>query len=147
MSGRGNVVLGYTSDTTLMLDCDLKAEDEVIRFAKGYTKMHDLGSVVVFKTSNSKQIDLFKKKLGNYCVIFGKPLSWEEILFHVEQCLRLGIVNRQFANMRSLGAITIRVNAKNSRTPAPLPVFYYKNGDRRGIGNFTRYWRQFRAEG
>ena len=40
MSDKGNVVLAYTSDCRLMLDCDLKTESEVKEFAEEYAKFH-----------------------------------------------------------------------------------------------------------
>ena len=91
---KGNVILAFTSDTVLMLDCDLKREDEVIEFAEEYAKFHKLGSVLVMKTSDSNQLDLYGNRLGNYCVIFGKPLSWEEIRWHIKEAYKLGMLTR-----------------------------------------------------
>ena len=71
----GNVVLAYTTYSHLMLDCDLKREDDVKEFAKKYAKFHDLGSAAVFKTSDTPQVDLSGKRLGNYCIIFGRKME------------------------------------------------------------------------
>lgn len=115
----GNVVLGYTSDTLLMLDCDLKREDEVKEFAREYAEFHDLGSALVMITSDTGQLDLLGTPVKNYCIIFGKVLDWEEIRWHINECLRLGMINRAFAVLRDFGSITIRVNPKNRRIPYP----------------------------
>lgn len=143
----GNVVLGYTSSSILMLDCDLKREDEVIEFAKEYAKFHKLGSVAVFKTSDTPQVDLFGNRLGNYCIIFGKPISWDEIQWHVQEAYRLGIVNKSFTALRQFGSITIRVNSKNDKIPPPKPIFYFRNGDNRGVMAFTKHWVMCRKLG
>ena len=147
MRGDGNVVLGYTSDSILMLDCDLQREDEVKEFAEEYTKYHDLGSALVMRTSKSTQVDLFFRPLGNYCVIFGKVLDWQEIKWHVTEAYRLGMVNRAFMALREFGSITIRVNAKNKKIPYPEPLHYFKNGDETGVKEFLEYWAMHRRLG
>ena len=147
MDDRGNVVLAYTSDSQLMLDCDLKKEDEVEGFAKRYTKFHDLGSSAVFKTSDTSQVNLFGKPLGNYCIIFGKVLSWDEMKWHVQEAHRQGMVNKGFTALRQFGFITIRVNAKNNKIPPPKPVYYFRNGDNRGIAAFIKHWEMCRSMG
>jgi hypothetical protein len=139
----GNVVLAYTNDHFLMLDCDLQREKDVIAFAKKYAKFHDLGSVVAFKTSDTPQVNLFGNRLINACIIFGKKLSWDEIAWHVQEAYRLGMVNKGFTALRQHGSITIRVNAKNNKIPPPKPIFYYSNGgkrDREGVMAFIRHW-------
>lgn len=143
MSGNGNVVLGYTSDVTLMLDCDLK-QQVVIKFGLEYGKFHDLGGVLVAKTSESDQKDLFGNSLGNYCIIYGRLMSWEEVKWHVQEIYRLGMVNKAFTALREFGYITIRVNAKNDRIPAPRVIHYFKIGDKRGTTRFLRYWRSLK---
>ncbi|MEM2111348.1 MAG: hypothetical protein QXX08_05670 [Candidatus Bathyarchaeia archaeon] len=146
----GNVVVAYTSDSVLMLDCDLKREDEVIEFAREYAKFHDLGSALVMKTSESTQVDLYGKTLGNYCIIFGRILTWDEIKWHVKEAFRLGMVNKGFVIIRKFGSITIRVNAKNDKIPPPTPVYYFSNGDkegRKGIWAFLKHWAMCRKLG
>jgi hypothetical protein len=146
----GNVVLAYTTDSHLMLDCDLKREDEVKEFAKEYTKFHKLGSTAVFKTSDTPQVDLFGNRLINACIIFGKDLVWDEIQWHVGECYRLGIVNKGFTALRKFGSITIRVNAKNDKIPPPMPISYFSNGGkeaRKGVMAFTRHWVMCRKMG
>lgn len=147
MKDSGNVVLAFTSDTLLMLDCDLKREDEVIEFAEEYAKFHKLGSVLVMKTSDSNQLDLYGNRLGNYCVIFGKPLSWEEIRWHIKEAYKLGMVNKAFTALREFGSITIRVNAKNDKIPPPKIVHYFRNGERKGIMGFLRHYAMCRKLG
>jgi len=131
-----------------LLDCDLQREDKVKRFARGYTKLHDLGSVAVFKTFDTPQVDLYGKRLGNYCSIFGKiPLPWDEIKWHVQEAYRLGMVNRQFVIIRKFGSISIRVNSKNNKIPTAKPVYYFRNGDNRGITAFVKHWKMCRNMG
>jgi hypothetical protein len=143
----GNVVLAYTSDSLLMLDCDLKREGKVIGFSREYAKFHDLGSSVVCKTSDSSQVDLFGNRLGNYCIIFGKVLPWEEVKWHVQETYRLGMVNKGFIIIRKFGSITIRVNSKNNKIPPPRPICYFSNGDDTGIMKFIDHWVMCRKMG
>ncbi len=138
-SKEGNVVLGYTSSNFLMLDVDDQPEWLVTRFAKQYAKFHNLGSVLVLRTSESCKTDLFGNRLGNYCIIFGKPLDWKEIQWHINETKRLGIINRSFAKLREFGSITIRVNAKNNEIPPPEIIKFYYNGDMNGIVRFISH--------
>jgi len=146
----GNVVLAYTSSCHLMLDCDLKREDEVVRFSEDYTKFHDLGSSGVWKTSDSSQVDLYGNRLGNYCIIFGKILSWDEVKWHVQEAFCNKMVNKGFVIIRKFGSITIRINAKNNKIPPPMPISYFRNGgkeSRKGVMAFTRHWVMCRKLG
>ena len=45
----GNVILGYASDTALMLDVDEQNKQFVIKFAIRYARFHKLGSVMVLR--------------------------------------------------------------------------------------------------
>lgn len=60
-------------------------------------------------------------------------------------------VNKGFTVMREFGSITIRVNAKNSKIPSPIPICYFSNGDRRedreGVMQFVRHWVMCRKMG
>lgn len=147
----GNVVLAWTTDCFLALDCDLKREDEVTEFEEEYSEVQSLGSSLVAKTSDSSQVDLFGNRLNNYCIIFGKRLTWEEIQWHIDECFRLGIINRGFHKLRKFGSITIRVNAKNDKIPPPAIVRYFSNGDsrkdREGVIRFLEHWVRCRKEG
>jgi len=137
----GNVVIGFSNNNILMLDCDGKEEEEVITFAREYAKFHDLGSALVIKTSETKQLSLNLRPLANYCIIFGRVLSWEEIKWHIQEAYRLGMVDEKFAEMRNYSnLITIRVNAKNKEKPPPEFVHYFHNGDDTGIIEFLRFW-------
>lgn len=143
MNDKGNVVLAYTSDSHLMLDCDLQREDETIEFAEEYSKFHDLGSALVIETSRPKQMDLSLDKdnlLNRYSIIFGKIIGWEEIRWHIREAYRLGMVKRDFLALREFGSITIRVSAKNDEIPYPKIVSYFRNGDRKGVMRFLRHW-------
>lgn len=146
----GNVVLAYTSSSILMLDCDLKTEEEVREFARDYALEQDLGSVAVWKTSDTAQVDLFGYRLGNYCIIFGKIISWDEVKWHVQEAFRNKMVNKGFVIIRKFGSITIRVNSKNDKIPPPMPISYFRNGGkkaRRGVMAFTRHWVMCRKLG
>ena len=126
MSDDGNVVLAYTSDCLLMLDVDLKRQDETVEFAREYTLAQDLGSALVMMTSDIGQLDLELKPLKSFCVIFGKcPLDWEEIKWHLTEARRLGMIQRSFLALRKFGYITIRVNAKNNRISYPKKVITF----------------------
>jgi hypothetical protein len=146
-SEKGNVVIGFCSDNILMLDLDLHTEETAKAFVKSYSKFHNLGSVLLLKTSDSKQIDLFRNKLNKYSAIFGKVLVWEEVLWHINETRRLGMVERSFANLRKFGFITIRVNAKNDKTPPPKVIAYYQSGDNRGILCFLEFRKAFKDIG
>jgi len=149
MKGKsGNVVIGYTTDSHLCLDCDLKPEDEVIAFSKEYAKFHNLGSSLVMETSDGKgQMDLLGRRLKNFCIIFGKIMSWEEVKWHIQEAYRLGMVHRNFLIMRKIDKITIRVNSKNGKKPAPKIIHYFSNGDRRGAMGFLRHWKMCKSLG
>ncbi len=135
----GNVVLGFCSNNILMLDLDLHTETVAKTFVRSYSKFHSLGSVLLLLTSASTQIDLSGNKLNKYSAVFGKPLSWEEICWHVKEARRLGMVERSFLALRKFGYITIRVNAKNNKTPPPKVVKFYKLGDMTGIIEFITF--------
>jgi len=132
----GNVVIGFCSNNILMLDLDLHTEATAKAFVKSYSEFHKLGSVLLLKTSDSNQIDLLGNRLKKYAAIFGKPLSWDEILWHIKESRRLGMIERSFLNLRKFGYITIRVNAKNDETPPPKVVAFYRLGDIIGIVAF-----------
>lgn len=150
MKDSGNVVLAYTSSSHLMLDCDLKREDEVVAFSREYAKKQDLGSSLVCKTSDTSQVDLHGNRLGNYCIIFGTITSWDEIRWHVQEVYRLGMVKKDFLALRDFGFVTIRVNAKNDKIPPPKIVSYFSNGDKKGrigIWGFLKHWAMCRKLG
>lgn len=138
-SRNGNVVIGFCSNNILMLDMDLHTEVTAKYFVKNYSKFHELGSVLLLKTSSSSQIDLFGNKLNKYSAVFGKPLSWDEILWHIKESRRLGMIERSFLNLRKFGYITIRVNAKNDKIPPPEVVALYHLGDITGIVAFLEF--------
>jgi len=135
----GNVVIGFCSNNILMLDLDLHSEATAKAFVKSYSKFHKLGSTLLLKTSDSNQIDLLGNRLKKYAAIFGKPLSWDEILWHIKESRRLGMIERSFLNLRKFGYITIRINAKNNETPPPKVVAFYRLGDTTGIVAFLEF--------
>jgi hypothetical protein len=85
--------------------------------------------------------------MGNYCIIFDKVLSWDEIKWHVQEAYRQGIVNKGFTALRKFGSITIRVNSKNNKIPPPKPIYYFSNGDDAGVVKFLEFWRMCRNLG
>jgi hypothetical protein len=135
----GNVVIGFSTSSNLILDIDYQAEDIVLEFAKEYSKFHDLGSSLVLKTSDKYRTDLFGNKLGKYCVVFGKYLEWKKIRWHVKEARRLGMIERTVVIMTRFGDITERANAKNKDTPAPRIIKFFPNGDMRGIRDYVSY--------
>lgn len=137
----GNVVVAYCSDTVLMLDIDNQTKEVVKDFATKYAKFHNLGSILIMKTSERGQLDLLGNKLESFAVIFGKcPLGWEEIQWHVTEARRLGMIERSFLKLRKFGYITIRVNPKNNKTPCPRISYYHRSGDRTGIFRYIRLY-------
>jgi hypothetical protein len=132
----GNVILGYASDTALMLDVDEQVEEFVIRFAIRYARFHKLGSVMVLRSSLSSKTDLLGNKLANFFIIFGKPLCWEEISWHISETRRLGVINRGFATLRNYGHIILRENSKNRKIAPPEVIKFYNNGDMTVIADF-----------
>lgn len=135
----GNVVIGFSTSSNLILDIDFQAEETVFEFAKEYAKFHDLGSSVVLKTSDKYRTDLFCNKLGKYCVVFGKYLGWEEIRWHILEARRLGMIERTVVIMTQFGDITERANAKNKDTPPPRLIKFFANGDMHGIRDYVSY--------
>jgi hypothetical protein len=143
----GNIVIGYSSSCYLILDCDLQTKATVIYFAKKYTKFHGLGSVLVMRTSKSSQEDLYMNKLANYAVIFGLPLPWEEIAWHLQEVRRLGMVNRVNSVFARFGYITSRINAKNKDTPPPQIVKFFANGSMLGIRDYFQFLNRYKDFG
>ena len=68
-------------------------------------------------------------------------MPWDEIKWHVQEAYRQGIVNKSFTALRKLGSITIKVNSKSNKIPPPKPLYYFRNGDRRGITAFIKHWK------
>jgi hypothetical protein len=137
----GNVVIGITSDAYLMLDCDQKREQEVIKFSEEYTLFHDLGSSLVMKSSEDGQVDLTDEKLGHYFIVFGATLNWDAVYWHVQEAYRLGMVNKAFAMVcKNSQRITLRLNAKNDKIPPPTIVSYFEHGEFTGVHSFLKDW-------
>jgi hypothetical protein len=144
---KGNIVIGYSSSCYLILDCDLQTKATVLYFAKEYTQFHNLGSVLVMRTSKSTQRDLYKNKLANYAVIFGLPLPWEEIAWHLQEARRLGMVNRVNSVFARFGYITSRINAKNKDTPPPKIIKFFGNGSMLGIRDYVQFLNRYKDFG
>ena len=60
-------------------------------------------------------------------------------MWHLTECRRLGMIERSFLKLRKFGFITIRVNAKNDKTPPPKVVALYNLGDMTGIVEFEEF--------
>lgn len=141
-----SVVIGFTTDCYLMLDADLKTE-KVIDWAEEYAKTYRLGTVLVMKTSDSFQLDLYGNKLHNFCIVFGQPLPWQEIMMHIENAFKDKIINKGFRKMRYLGHITERINRKNRRKACPKFYKYIPNGNHEGCFEYLRWWKWNKENG
>lgn len=141
----GNVVVGFDANDVLMLDADLITEERAVEWAREYGKDFDLGSILIMKTSDSFQLDLYGNKLYNFCIVFGQLLPWQEIVIHVENAYKEGIVNKIFRDMRYyLGHTTERVNRKNRRISHPKYFKYIwkeTNGNHEGCFEYLRMWK------
>jgi hypothetical protein len=136
----GNIVIGFTTNCYLMLDADLKTE-EAVEWAREYSKEHQLGSVLIMKTSRSKQRDLLGNKLTNYCIIFGQRLPWQEIIAHIDNAYKKGIINKAFRNMRKYGVIIERINRKNKKKSCPAIFTYIRAGNNEGCMEYLHWWK------
>jgi len=144
----GNVVLGFCTVSSLILDVDLQTKKRVLEFADTYAEFQGLGSSLVTKTSDSTQRDLLGNRLSNYGIIFGKPyLSWEEIAWHLSEARRLGMTKRVNAVFARFGYITERVNAKNKDIPPPEIVKFFPHGDMRAIRNYIQFLNRYKNLG
>jgi len=148
MSTEGYPIVGFTTDRFLMLDPDLAKPSSLVRYCKSYTKFYRLGCVLITKTSEPWQIDLFGKRLGNFTAIFGKPIEWQEILWHVEQAYKARVVSKQFllARIRD-GTTTERVNRKNLKKSYPTAYRFIRNGDNAGCKEYVEFWANNRKIG
>jgi len=143
----GNVVFGATFSDYLMIDADLKRPAEVLMWAKEYAKRFRLGSVLIMKTSNSLQLDLYGRRLYNFAVIFGERLPWQEIMLHIDNAFKDGIVDKKFVKMRFQGFITERVNRKNEQIPPPKLFKYIPNGINEGCFEYLRWYKWYKNVG
>jgi hypothetical protein len=155
-NSEGNVILGYTSTTFFMLDVDYCSKKKALQFAEEYGREYKLGSSLVILTSKDGQRDLFGKRLEKYAVIFGKPITFAEVQWHINQARRLGMCERKFVVMRKVSYITIRVNDKNNHVPYPKIVAYYPSGETKsaekrrantGVNHFLLFWRTYKMLG
>jgi hypothetical protein len=144
---KGNIVIGYTSQGYLMMDCDGRRENEVIEFSEQYTKFHNLGCSLNMKSSEDGQVDLSGHKIGHYFIIFGKPLNNDAILWHLRDCCRLGFTNKRFVEANKYGNITLRLNAKNGKISAPTYVSFFQHGEFDGIHDYLKDWINLRKLG
>jgi hypothetical protein len=103
--------------------------------------------VIIFLSSKTDEVDEYGNALNNYFIIFGKALSWKEILWHIGQACEHGIVNEQFLEMRKLGRVGLRVNAKNFSKSYPKFDYYFSNGDNTGCLEYARFWIANRGVG
>lgn len=142
-----SVVVGFTTSDYLMLDADLKKPEEVVKWAKKYAREYHLGSVLIMKTSDSSQLDLYGNKLSNFSIIFGEPLPWQEIMLHINNAYKDGMVDKKFVKMRFQGFITERVNRKNKRIDYPKYFKYIPNGNNEGCFEYLRWRAWFKNVG
>jgi hypothetical protein len=141
----GNVVIGFCTVSSLILDVDLQTEEKVFEFADTYAEFQGLGSSLVTKTSESNQRDLLGNRLANWGIIFGKPeMCWEEIAWHLAEARRLGMIKRVNAVFARFGYITERVNAKNKEIPPPKIAKFFPHGEMRAIRNYVQFLNRYR---
>jgi len=140
MYDKGNVVIGFTSQGYLMLDCDEKRENEVVKFSEEYAVFHNLGSSLVMKSSEDGQVDLSGDKLGHFFIIFGRALNNDAILWHLREACRLGFTNKRFVEANKYGNITLRLNAKNDKILHPTVLHYFDNGEKAGVVTYLKDW-------
>lgn len=144
----GNVVLGFCTVTSLILDVDLQTKERVFEFADTYAEFQGLGSSLVTKTSDSTQRDLFLNRLSNWGIIFGKAdMCQEEIAWHLSETRRLGMIKRVNAVFARFGYITERVNAKNKHISAPTIAKFFAHGNMRAIRNYVQFLNRYRNLG
>jgi len=142
-----SVVVGFTTSDYLMLDADLKKPEEVVEWARKYTKESHLGSVLITKTSDSFQLDLHGDLLFNFSLIFGERLPWQEIMLHINNAFKDNMVDKKFVKMRFQGFITERVNRKNKRIEPPKVFKYIPNGNHEGCFEYLRWWKWYKEVG
>jgi len=148
-TNEGTVVLGFTTADYLLIDADLKRPAEVLMWAKKYAKRHHLGSVLIMKTSDSPQLDLYGRRLYNFAVIFGERLPWQEIMRHIRNALKDRIVDKKFVKMRFQGFITERVNRKNEQIGIPKLFKYIPKGkgSNEGCFEYLKWYKWFKDVG
>lgn len=141
----GNIPIGFTRDDLLLLDIDLQTAERVVKWAREYGKKWHLGSVLIMKSSDPAQLDLQGNKLYNFYIIFGQPMPWTEVMFHLKNAYEDGIINKSFFAIRYYGYITLRVTKKNKRKSHPKVLGkkgYFPNGNNEGCMEFLRYWQE-----
>jgi hypothetical protein len=83
------------------LDADLKKGEEVVEWAREYTKKFRLGSVLIMMSSDgSGQVDLHGNRLYNFSLIFGEHLPWQEIMLHINNAFKDDMVDKKFVKTR-----------------------------------------------
>lgn len=140
-----SVVIGFTTADYLMLDCDFIDLERLYGWCKKRTEKYHLGSVLINRTSVSKQLTIDNKILpDNHSAIFGKPLPWQETMFHIYEASEDELVDPKFVKMRFQGFITERVNSKNYSIGHPKPVRYIPNGNSEGVLEYLKWYKWFR---
>jgi hypothetical protein len=143
-----SVVVGFTTSDYLMLDADKKPAKEVVKWTTRYARKYHLGNVLMMKTSDSYQLDLFGNILYNFAIVFGRRLPWQEIMIHMNNALKANIVDKKFVKMRFQGFITERISKKSNRINYPQIFKYIRNGrrkrDREGCFEYLRWWVYYR---
>jgi hypothetical protein len=143
----GYPIVGWSTDGYLMLDSDLALPSYLVEWDKKYSRFHKLGSVLIMKSSEPYQLDLDGNRLANFTSIFGKHLSWQEILCHLQNALKAGLINKKFVWMRKYGTIEERINLKNRKKSYPVFYKYIPNGDSTGCWEYANYWADNRKLG
>jgi len=144
----GNIPVGFTRDYLLMLDVDLNVGERVVKWAGEYGKKWRLGSTLIMLSSDSAQLDFERNKLYNFFIIFGQPMPWTEVMFHLKNAYEDKIINKSFFAIRYYRrSITLRVTKKNKRKSHPKVFKYIPNGNNEGVMEFLGYWIENRLLG
>ena len=139
-------IVGFTTADYLMLDVDNRTPTRIYLWTKSYSKRYHLGCALINITSDTeRQLDLFGNRLYHLSVIFGVRQCWEEIVFHIGNAFKDGIVDKKFVKMRYIGVITERVTVKSNRISYPRPFHYIRNSNKRrdkeGVFEYLRFWQ------
>jgi hypothetical protein len=138
----GNICTGISTNSILIFDVDRHTKEFTLFHGENYPKFYHLGASLVMQTSETFERDFYGNTLGNYAIVFGKPITWEEIKWHIVNGVKLGLLERANLYVLKWGYITSRQNPKNREIPAPKVLKFFSNshGDMRGIVSYIQHW-------
>jgi hypothetical protein len=132
----GNLVVGYTCQDHLLLDLDKTDFHRVRKIAAMIRKEWPyVGACLILNSSTL-----------NYHLVFDGQLSWDEIVHIIQTLATLGIVQKEYATVRTFRRdLTLRVSEKRGvdrLRPVPQPVeLLIKAGVARPSFGIPRYLR------